>query len=256
MISQGLFRMIKIFAVALILTNGFMNNAKCSDKSEQSCKTQLDENFKAHASQILEEFAYSSQKSSLEKAFNGLIPFYAITATRIQDNGEPLFLDEIVTIFASVKLISGYNKRQIYQILSDKLNEIKLQYVAKFLKLYESCKTKQKTISDMRAEMDPFVAMHMDFMMANIKNFAMPKDLMNDSIDMRAEIERIFEQRRVALLSQFNTISCNCKNIENDWKFCIFNEMFFSKTIPISSEYVMNIIHNSFHKDWNYTIMP
>lgn len=94
--------------------------------------------------------------------------------------------------------------------------------------------------------MDFFTAFHVDFMRVNIPNFLSSRNLINGSLDIKTEIIKIFEKRKKELLKEFDSIICNFKQIKKeDWKLCIFNEMFFSKWIPVSQRYMKNIVNNS-----------
>lgn len=188
----------------------------------------------------------SSEISLLNESFNGRCPFYAITATRISDNGEPLFLDEAITVFACIRLISGCDKSHVREALVSKLEQIKLQYIEQFSNLYDILIKDGKTISKLREAMVPFTAMHMDFMVARIQDIVL-QGKVNPKLGserIKGAIESIFEQRQKELLQQFDAITCSCENTEKSWKLCIFNEMFFSKIIPVSQEYITNIINN------------
>ena len=141
--------------------------------------------------------------ASLQRAFNGKEPFYAITVTRAVDSGEPLFLDEAELVFACIKLIAGHKKADVKKTLKENLERISKQHAEHVNKLHQTSKTKEK----------------------------------------------IAAIRQKKILDKFNETSQkfpeeHLEQMKKGWKLCIFNEMFFSKRMPLSSKLRGEVLKN------------
>ena len=177
---------------------------------------------------------------SLQRAFNGEEPFYVITVTRIIDDGEPLFLDEAELVFSCVKLIAGHDKNKVRGELEEKLNEVREWYI----KYYE--KHLKKTLNDIekgeKKQPHLFESYHL---MAFLGNIIQNEETVEHLPIAQEKIARFFTVRQKKILKKFEEISTkSTKNIRDSWKLCVFNEMFFSKRMPISDEFREKILKN------------